>query len=583
MFLHLSTLSPYFIRHRWRYVAGFSALLLKTSLAAAIPFVLRFAIDLLTESFTKELLWYWAILLLTLALAKGVFQYWMRLLLIGISRDIEYEFRNNLLSHLLRMPQKFFRFYRTSDLMSRATNDMNSVRLMIGDGIMHTADVVLTFFVALTVMSATDWKLTCLVFLPIPLVSSIVSYFGRQIHDRFGKVQEKLSAVSSFVQESLNSVRIIRAYSQERAEIDRFTGLNQEYVGENLKLIRLWGTFYPLLEFLIGSTYLIALWYGGRRVLNGDLTLGSFVMFITYITMLTWPMIGFGWIVNIAQRGGASLGRLNELLKQFPDIANLPSKNPPPTVIRGDLAFHNITVRHPGSEQETLKNISLEIHAGESVAIVGPIGCGKSTLVDLIPRLIDPSEGVMLIDGDDVRSIPLRTLRSATGVVAQETFLFHKTVRENIAIGCPESTNWEIEKAAQIACLDKDIADFPRGYDTLVGEQGVTLTGGQKQRIAIARALLRDPRVLILDDAFSSIDTVTEERILHRLRAVMRNRTTVLISHRASTAQYADRIVVLISGQIIESGTHQNLLLERGYYYDLCQKQRIEQELESVK
>ena len=583
MFLQLQTLFPYLVRHRWRYVAGFSTLILKTLLAGTIPFVLRFAVDSLTKSFTSETLWKWALLLLTLALTKGVFQYWMRLLLIGISRDIEYEFRNDVLSHLLCMPRKFFRSYRTGDLMSRVTNDMNAVRLMLGAGVMHTVDVILTFFVVLTVMSATDWKLTCLIFLPIPLVSLVVSYFGRHIHNYSQKVQESFADISALTQESLSNIRIVRAYAREELEITRFTELNRKYVATNWKLIKLWGKFYPLLELLVGVTYLVVLWYGGRRVLSGESTLGSFVMFMTYMMMLTWPMIGFGWVVNVIQRGTASLKRLNELLKQPPSIADPTVNISRSTEIRGDLQLCDVTIRYPNSEQRILRNLNLDITAGESMAIVGPTGGGKSSLVELIPRVIEPSEGVILVDGENIRSIPLRILRGSIGMVPQETLLFSATIRENIVFGCPGASNRSIKDVTEMACLNKDIADFPNGYETLVGERGVTLSGGQKQRIAIARALLRDPRILILDDAFSSVDTVTEEHILRQLKIVMRNRTTLLISHRTSTAQYADRIVVLVAGKIIEDGTHEALLRKQGYYYELHQKQLIEREIESVK
>ena len=582
MLSQLRTLFPYLIRYRWRYGAGFAALVLKNATAAAIPLVIRSTIDYLAESFTMQALFQLAGLLLSLALIKGVFQHWMRWILIGISRDIEYDMNNDLFGHLMRLSQRFFNSYRTGDLMSRATNDMNAVRLLLGQGIMYTADVLLTFVVVLAVMSSTDWRLTCFVFLPIPLVSFTVSYFGRRIHDRFQRVQEKFSDISSLVQESLGSVRIVRAYAQEAEEVRRFEELNQQYLGQNLKLIRLWGKFYPLLEVLVGLTYVIVLWYGGRKVLQGDITLGSFVMFMTYMAMLTWPMIGFGWVVNVIQRGVASLERLNELLRQRPSIADSEITDFSISGIRGDVEFRNVTVYYPGTEQPALSNIDLDIPTGRTLAIVGPTGSGKTTLVNLVPRLIDPREGRILVDGIDARKIPLEVLRSAIGLVPQETLLFSQTVQENIAFGRPEAEDWQVAEAARAADIQRDLDEFPEGFQTVVGERGITLSGGQKQRTALARAILRDPRILILDDSLASVDTVTEERILTELRVLMRNRTTLMISHRVSTARHADQIVVLSGGRIRESGTHEELLALEGHYFRLHQKQLIEEELERV-
>ena len=582
MLSQLRTLFPYLIHYRWRYGAGFAALVLKNATAAAIPLVIRFTIDYLAESFTMQSLFQLAGLLLSLALMKGVFQYWMRWTLIGISRDIEYDMNNDLFGHLMRLSQRFFDSYRTGDLMSRATNDMNAVRLLLGPGIMYTVDVLLTFVTVLAVMSATDWRLTCFVFLPIPLVSFTVSYFGRRIHDRFQVVQERFSDISSLVQESLGSVRIVRAYAQEAEEVHRFEELNEQYMGQNFKLIRLWGKFYPLLEVLVGLTYVIVLWYGGRKVLQGDITLGSFVMFMTYMAMLTWPMIGFGWVVNVIQRGVASLERLNELLKQRPSTADSEITDFSISGVRGDIEFRNVTVYYPSSERPVLSNIDLDIPAGQTLAIVGPTGSGKTTLVNLVPRLIDPREGRILVDGIDARKIPLEVLRSAIGFVPQETLLFSQTVQENIAFGRPEAEDWQVTEAARVADIGRDLEEFPEGFQTVVGERGITLSGGQKQRTALARAILRDPRILILDDSLSSVDTVTEERILTQLRVLMRNRTTLMISHRISTARHADQIVVLAGGRIQERGTHEELLALEGHYFRLHQKQLIEEELERV-
>jgi ATP-binding cassette subfamily B protein len=578
----LHTLFPYLIRYRWRYAAGLSALTLKNVFAAAVPLLLRFVIDEANRGAGLRILSQLAGALLGVALLKAFFQYWMRWILIGISRDIEYDLRSDLFGHLVSLPQRFYQAYRTGDLMSRATNDMNAVRLMLGPGIMYTADVLLTFAVVLAVMSSTDWRLTCLVFIPIPLVSFTVSYFGRQTHERFRSVQEKFSDLSSHVQESLSSIRIVRAYAQSKAEVERFQETNQQYVGESLKLIAVWTRFYPIMEFLIGLTYLIVMWYGGRKVIEGEITVGAFVMFMTYMAILTWPMIGLGWVVNVVQRGAASLERLNELLAQRPEIADSEQTDYSISEIRGDIELRNVTVFYPGGETPVLDGVSLYVPAGQTLAIVGPTGSGKSTLVNLIPRLLDPQRGSVLIDGVDVRRIPLVVLRRSIGMVPQETFLFSRSLADNIAFGAPDAEAWQVFEASQIAQLAPDIDGFGNGYETLVGERGITLSGGQKQRTAIARAVLRDPRILILDDALASVDTVTEENVLEQLRINMRNRTSLLISHRVSTARNADRIVVLIDGRVTEAGRHEELLERGGHYYELHQKQLLEEELERV-
>ncbi len=575
----LGTLVPYVIRYRWRYLAGFSSLAIKGLLAALVPILLKVAVDRLSDGGgVREVAWV-AAGLAAIALAKAVFQFWMRWILIGISRDIEYDLRNDLTARLLRLPQRFYRSYRTGDLMSRAVNDLAAVRLLLGPGLMYSADVVLTFAVVLTVMAATDWRLTCLVFLPIPLVSLTVSYFGRKTHDRFQKAQEKLSELTALTQENLSNMRIVRAYAQNAAEVDRFAHLNGAYRDENLRLVALWRRFYPQLELLIGLTYVAVLGFGGIQVIDGRITVGSFVMFMSYMAILTWPMIGFGWVVNLVQRGTASLERLNEVLSYPTTIEDGPETDASLQSVRGDLRLRQVSLVYPGAERPTLDGVDLDAPAGRTIAIVGAVGAGKTTLLNVVPRLLEPTAGDVLIDGTPITRFPLDTLRGAIGYVPQESFLFSRSIRDNLLLGAPGAEDWQLEEAAAIASVWDDIQSFPAGLDTLVGERGVTLSGGQKQRVCLARALLRDPRILILDDALSSVDAVTEAAILENLSRFMRNRTTLIVSHRVSAAQFADSVGVLHAGRIAEFGSHAELLDLNGRYAELYRRQQLEEEL----
>jgi ATP-binding cassette, subfamily B, multidrug efflux pump len=579
MWESLRILRPYFGRYRGGLAMGMGALLVKDFAGAALPLMIRGAVDALTRGEGMPRVLTFAGLLVGLSLVKGLFQYWMRVILIGISRDMEYDLRNDLFRHLVSLSPDYYARTRTGDIMARATNDLNAVRMMLGPGVMYWTETSITFLLAIVIMVSTDWRLAFMAILPAPLVSLAVMTFGRVIHERFERIQAMFSDISSRVQESLSGVRMIRAFVQEEAELRRFEELNRQYIDQNLRLVRIQGLFQPLLEMLIGLTFLVVLWVGGHQVLTGRITLGSFVMFNTYMGMLVWPMIALGWVVNLMQRGTASLARISEIFREQPTIAAPPA---PARLerVRGEIEFRGVSMAYPALR--ALDGVDLRIDAGSTIAIVGHTGAGKSTLVSLIPRLMDPTEGSVRLDGVDLRSLDPAGLRRLIGFVPQETFLFSATIAENIAFGVESAGEDQIRRAAELAGLAADIESFPEGYQTRVGERGITLSGGQKQRTAIARALLRDPKILILDDALSSVDTLTEERILTHLAAVMRGRTVILISHRVSTVRQADSIVVLQRGRIVEQGTHGELVAAGGYYADLSQKQMLEEELEAI-
>jgi ATP-binding cassette subfamily B protein len=467
---------------------------------------------------------------------------------------------------------------RTGDIMARMTNDLNAVRMLLGPAIMYSANTLIFTAAALWFMVRNSPRLTFYAFLPLPLVSIIIQYFGRRIHERFERIQAMFSDISARAQENFSGARVIRAYVQEEAEIASFERANQEYIRRSLKLVRLMGMLWPTLELMLGLAMVLVLWMGGREVLAGRMQIGAFTAFNIYMMQLMFPVIALGWVVNIFQRGTASLIRLNEVLQEQPQIRD--GTEARDLNLSGEVEFRGLNFSYEG--KPVLHDVNLHIPAGTSMAIVGPTGSGKTTLVNLIPRIYDAAPGMVLIDGHPVREFSLASLRKEIGFVPQETFLFSERIRENIALGVESATDRQIHEAAAAANIAQDIEDFPEQYQTMVGERGITLSGGQKQRTAIARALIRNPRILILDDALSSVDTHTEDKILNHLREVMHGRTTIFISHRVSTVRNADRIAVLHEGRIVESGTHDELLALNGHYSDLYNKQLLEEELAEV-
>ncbi len=570
----------YLRRYRGAFLTGFACICGTTALALAGPWVLKHAVDDLAAGITAERVRFYALLGFGLTAVGGVFRYFQRRLIIGVSRDVEYDLRNDFFAALQRFEPDYFQRNRTGDLMSRATNDLNAVRMMIGPAFMYLSNTVLTFVAVITLMLSLNRRLTLLALIPLPPLSILVYLIGHVIHRRFEKIQEQLSNISAITQEALSGVRVVRAYGREGHEIRRFQDANEEYVRRNRALIRVQGAFYPVMGLLMGVGVLLVLWLGSRDVIAGRMSLGELVAFNAYLVMLAWPMIAFGWVSNLLQRGSASWKRMLEVLDATPAITDAAASSPlrSASAIRGDVEFRHLSFRY--GDQPVLEDISAVLPAGSTTAIVGATGSGKSTLLNLIGRLIDPPPGTLFVDGEDVRTIPLAALRGAIGFVSQEPFLFSATIAENIAFGMRAGADRPaVERAAAIARLETDLASFPNGLDTIVGERGITLSGGQKQRTAIARAIAIDPKILLLDDALSAVDTSTEQEILDGLRVVMRERTAIIVSHRVSTVRPADQILVLDRGRIAERGTHDALVAHGGLYAELARQQQFEEEL----
>jgi len=594
----LLRLRPYLARYRSTLLWGLVTVVLSNLFNVALPLFVGRAIDelkagLQSGSLDKSGVLTYALLVVGFSLIAGIFTFLTRQTIIVVSRHVEFDIRNDFLAHIQKLPLAYFQNTPTGELMALATNDISAVRNALGPGIMYPTDTMMTFTMVLSVMLWADWQLTLLALIPLPFVSVAVYYLGKLVHRKFEERQAQYSALTTRAQENLSGIRVIKTYVREEYETARFRQMSWDYLKKNLVLARVQSIMWPLMFLLIGFSLVITLYYGGTSVMGGRLSIGTLTAFFGYQVMLIWPMIAFGWVINQLQQGAASMARLTRTMDTEPEIRETAATDRTITKLAGTIEFRNVTFRHRGAAEPALKDISLTIPAGRTLAVVGYTGSGKSTLVNLIPRMYDVTEGELLIDGVDVRKIPLGVLRGSIGYVPQETFLFSETIAENIAYGAPGANGGDgdgaygaaeadIMEAAEIARIARDVADFPKGYATMLGERGITLSGGQKQRTSIARAVMRKPAILILDDALSAVDTYTEEGILSRLRGVMKGRTSIIISHRISTVKDADAIIVLDGGRIRERGTHDELVALGGIYAELHRKQLLEEELEQL-
>ncbi|MGH2567518.1 MAG: ABC transporter ATP-binding protein [Bacteroidota bacterium] len=584
----LLRLKPYLLRYKKTLLLGLLTVVGSNLFSVVQPFFLGRAVDELKRGIEQQVyvtsdLMMWAFYIVGFSLIAGFFTFLTRQTIIVASRHIEFDLRNDFLAHLQKLHFPYFQNTPTGDLMAHATNDIASVRNVLGPGIMYPSDTIMTFTLVLTMMLVTDWQLTLLALVPLPLVSIVVYRLSKLVNEKYRERQEQFSVLTTRAQENLSGIRVIQAYVREAFEIDRFRTISWDYLKKNLVLARIQSIMWPLMFVLVGFSILMVMYFGGVRVIEEKITIGTLTAFFGYLVMLIWPMIAFGWVANLLQQGAASMSRLVKIFDTVPEIRDTDQTDHSITAIHGEIEFRSVSFAHKNSERSTLKNINLKIGRGMTVAVVGYTGSGKSTLVNLIPRLYDVTTGELLVDGVDIKKIPLTVLRSHIGCVPQETFLFSETISENIRYGVDDGHDeLRMRAAADIAQMSEDVKEFPKQFGTMIGERGITLSGGQKQRTSIARALMREPRILILDDALSSVDTYTEEEILKRLREFMRGRTSILISHRISTVKEADLICVLDNGEIVERGTHDELVAIGGIYAQLYEKQLLEQELEEM-
>ncbi len=583
----LLRLKPYLAKYKKTLLFGLTAVVASNLFTVAQPHFIGRAVDVLkagldTSSLRGSDIVLWTSAIVTFSLIAGFFTFMTRQTIIVVSRHIEYDLRNDFLAHIQKLSLSYFQNTPTGNLMALATNDIGAVRNSLGPGIMYPTDTVMTFSMTIAIMLYSDWQLTLLAMIPLPLVSFAMYRLGKIVHQKFEERQEQYSKLTTRAQENLSGIRVVKAYVRETYETGLFHSMSWEYLKKNLVLARVQSIMWPLMFSLVGFSLVITLYFGGVKVINGEMTIGQLTAFFGYLVMLIWPMIAFGWVINVLQQGAASMGRLAKIFDTEPEIKDSNITDHSITAIRGEIEFRNVHFTHKGANRESLSGIELKIPTGTTLAIVGYTGSGKSTMVNLISRLYDVTTGALLIDGKDIKTIPLNVLRSNIGYVPQETFLFSDSIAENISYGTDDGTDEHVRDAAEISRIAHDVNDFPRGYATMLGERGITLSGGQKQRTSIARAVMRKPKILILDDSLSAVDTFTEEEILKRLRNIMKGRTSIIISHRISTVKEADQIVVLNDGRIAECGAHEELVELRGIYAELHRKQLLEEELEQL-
>lgn len=579
---NLYTLKKYFVKYKWKLALGILFILLSNAGTVYIPLLIKDSINELQSAVVDGNIALYAVLIVAASLVSGVFRFMIRQTIIVVSREIEYDLRGDFWSHIQQLPLRYFQNTSTGNIMAHATNDINAVRMFIGPAVMYSTDTILRLIIVIGIMTAISPSVTLYALLPLPLLSVLVYFVGKKIHDRFTLIQEKFSELTTKAQESFSGIRVVKSYAREESEIESFKILSKEYLHKNMHLVKLQAFFQPILFLITGLSVIIVMWAGGVQVINKELLLGDITALIIYLGMLTWPMIAFGWVVNIVQQAEASMKRLNKIFNEPLEIEDTETTDHSINDLAGSIVFKNVSFRYNDTSPYIFHNIDLDITAGTTLAIMGHTGSGKTSFVNLIPRLYDVTEGEILIDGHSSKSIPLSVLRNSIGIVQQETFLFSDTILSNLCYGMNDIDKQKVLASAEIAQFDKDVKEFPKQYETIIGERGITLSGGQKQRAAITRALAIDPKILILDDSFSAVDTNTEEEILKKLKLFMKERTSIIISHRVSTVKDADKIIILDNGKIAESGTHNELVELNGIYAGIYYKQLLEKELEEI-